>query len=219
MFENYQPAPISCLLPDYMKVDGKLSELEVQQMAHKLEKTLLSFNICADVVDVKCGPSVTRFEIALKPGTKVSKVVGLRNDIMLALAAYSIRMEAPVPGKYAIAIEIPNENRECVFLRGLVDNEEFMKSSPLTVPIGKDVSGSPIYCDIAKMPNLLIAGSTGSGKSVCVNAILSSILVHSSPEDVRMILVDPKIVELYSYKDIPHLLMPVINDPKKALGA
>lgn len=219
MFENYQPAPISCLLPDYMKVDGKLSELEIQEMAHKLEKTLLSFNICADVVDVKCGPSVTRFEIALKPGTKVSKVVGLQDDIMLALAAYSIRMEAPVPGKYAIAIEIPNENRETVFLRGLVDNEEFMESSPLTVPIGLDVSGNPVYCDIAKMPHLLIAGSAGSGKSVCVNTILSSILVHSSPEDVRMILVDPKIVELYSYKEIPHLLMPVINEPEKAVGA
>ena len=216
LFENYQPAPISCLLPVKESDETKISALEIREKVHKLEKVLLSFG---HVVDVKCGSSVIRFEIELNPGVKVSRIVGLRDDLETAMATYAIRIEAPVPGENVIAIEIPKEKIGTVRLRGLVDNEWFIGSSPLTVPIGMDLSQNPVYCDIAKLGNLLIAGSTGSGKQVFINAILSSILVHSSPEDVRMILVDTKIIELYRYLDIPHLLMPVINEPNKAVGA
>ncbi len=218
-FENYRPAPLSCLLPGHDGEEHKISDLELREKAHKLEKALMSFNISAEVVDIKCGPSVTRFEVSLKPGTKITKVTGLEDDIMMALAANSIRIEAPVPGKYSIAVEIPNEHNETVRLRRLVETDDFLTSSPLTVPVGLDVSGRPVYCDLAKMPNLLVAGSTGSGKSSCINAFLTGILLHSSPEDVRLILVDPKIVEYYAYKGIPHLLMPVINESKQAVGA
>lgn len=218
-FENYRPAPLSCLLPSHDGEEHKISDLELREKAHKLEKALMSLDIFAEVVDIKCGPSVTRFEVSLKPGTKISKVTGLEYDIMMALAAYSIRIEAPVPGKYSIAVEIPNEHNETVRLRKLVETDDYLNSSPLNVPVGLDVSGSPVYCDLAKMPNLLVAGSTGSGKSSCINAFLAGILLHSSPEDIRLILVDPKIVEYYAYKGIPHLLMPVINDPNQAIGA
>ena len=218
-FENYRPAPLSCLLPGHDGEEHKISDLELREKAHKLEKALMSFNISAEVVDIKCGPSVTRFEVSLKPGTKITKVTGLEDDIMMALAAYSIRIEAPVPGKYSIAVEIPNEHNETVRLRRLVETDDFLTSSPLTVPVGLDVSGRPVYCDLAKMPNLLVAGSTGSGKSSCINTFLTGILLHSSPEDVRLILVDPKLVEYYAYKGIPHLLMPVINESKQAVGA
>ena len=138
---------------------------------------------------------------------------------MLAMAAISIRIEAPIPGKSAIGIEIPNDVPTAVQLRGLVETKDFKASTPLTVALGRDIPGRPIYCDLAKMPHLMIAGSTGSGKSVCINSILTSILVHSSPEEVRMILVDPKVVELSVYNGVPHLIMPVITDPKKAAGA
>lgn len=218
-FENYKPVPLSCLLPCHDKEENNIGELELREKAHKLEKALMSFDISAEVVDIKCGPSVTRFEVSLKPGTKISKVTGLEDDIMMALAAYSIRIEAPVPGKYSIAVEIPNEHNETVRLRKLVETDDYLNSLPLNVPVGLDVSGSPVYCDLAKMPNLLVAGSTGSGKSSCINAFLAGILLHSSPEDIRLILVDPKIVEYYAYKGIPHLLMPVINDPNQAIGA
>ena len=218
-FENYKPAPLSCLLPCHDKEEHNIGELELREKAHKLEKALMSFGISAEVVDIKCGPSVTRFEVSLKPGTKISKVTGLEDDIMMALAAYSIRIEAPVPGKYSIAVEIPNEHNETVRLRKLVETDDYLNSSPLNVPVGLDVSDSPVYCDLAKMPHLLVAGSTGSGKSSCINAFLAGILLHSSPEDVRLILIDPKIVEYYAYNGIPHLLMPVINDPNQAIGA
>lgn len=216
---NYKPAPTSCLAPDIkQKTDADL-ERKLKAKAHKLEEALKSFGISAEVINITHGPSITRFELTLETGTKVSRVTGLQDDIMLAMAAISIRIEAPIPGKSAIGIEIPNDSPTAVQLRGLVETKEFRAATPLTVALGRDIPGRPIYCDLAKMPHLMIAGSTGSGKSVCINSILTSILVHSSPEEVRMILVDPKVVELSVYNGVPHLIMPVITDPKKAAGA
>ena len=216
---NYRPAPTSILAPDIkQRADADL-EKKLKAKAHKLEEALKSFGINADVVNITHGPSITRFELTLETGTKVSRVTNLQDDIMLAMAAISIRIEAPIPGKSAIGIEIPNDVPTAVQLRGLVETKEFKAASPLTVALGRDIPGRPIYCDLAKMPHLMIAGSTGSGKSVCINSILTSILVHSSPEEVRMILVDPKVVELSVYNGVPHLIMPVITDPKKAAGA
>ena len=216
---NYRPAPTSILAPDIkQRADADL-EKKLKAKAHKLEDALKSFGIVAEVVNITHGPSITRFELTLETGTKVSRVTNLQDDIMLAMAAISIRIEAPIPGKSAIGIEIPNDVPTAVQLRGLVETKEFKAASPLTVALGRDIPGRPIYCDLAKMPHLMIAGSTGSGKSVCINSILTSILVHSSPEEVRMILVDPKVVELSVYNGVPHLIMPVITDPKKAAGA
>ena len=216
---NYKPAPTTLLAPDIkLRADADL-ERKLKAKAQKLEEALKSFGIVARVVNITHGPSITRFELTLETGTKVSRVTNLQDDIMLAMAAISIRIEAPIPGKSAIGIEIPNDTATAVQLRGLVETKEFKAASPLTVALGRDIPGRPIYCDLAKMPHLMIAGSTGSGKSVCINSILTSILVHSSPEEVRMILVDPKVVELSVYNGIPHLIMPVITDPKKAAGA
>ena len=216
---NYRPAPTSILAPDIkLRADADI-EKKLKAKAHKLEEALKSFGISAEVVNITHGPSITRFELTLETGTKVSRVTNLQDDIMLAMAAISIRIEAPIPGKSAIGIEIPNDVTTAVQLRGLVETKEFKAATPLTVALGRDIPGRPIYCDLAKMPHLMIAGSTGSGKSVCINSILTSILVHSSPEEVRMILVDPKVVELSVYNGVPHLIMPVITDPKKAAGA
>ena len=216
---NYKPAPTTLLAPDIkQRADADL-ERKLKAKAQKLEEALKSFGIVARVVNITHGPSITRFELTLETGTKVSRVTNLQDDIMLAMAAISIRIEAPIPGKSAIGIEIPNDTATAVQLRGLVETKEFKAASPLTVALGRDIPGRRIYCDLAKMPHLMIAGSTGSGKSVCINSILTSILVHSSPEEVRMILVDPKVVELSVYNGIPHLIMPVITDPKKAAGA
>ena len=217
--KNYRPAPTSILAPDIkQRADADL-EKKLKAKAHKLEDALKSFGIVAEVVNITHGPSITRFELTLETGTKVSRVTNLQDDIMLAMAAISIRIEAPIPGKSAIGIEIPNDVPTAVQLRGLVETKEFKAATPLTVALGRNIPGRPIYCDLAKMPHLMIAGSTGSGKSVCINSILTSILVHSSPEEVRMILVDPKVVELSVYNGVPHLIMPVITDPKKAAGA
>ena len=216
---NYRPAPTSILAPDIKQRADADIEKKLKAKAHKLEEALKSFGISAEVVNITHGPSITRFELTLETGTKVSRVTNLQDDIMLAMAAISIRIEAPIPGKSAIGIEIPNDVTTAVQLRGLVETKEFKAASPLTVALGRDIPGRPIYCDLAKMPHLMIAGSTGSGKSVCINSILTSILVHSSPEEVRMILVDPKVVELSVYNGVPHLIMPVITDPKKAAGA
>ena len=216
---NYKPAPTNILAPDIkLRTDADI-ERKLKEKAHKLEDALKSFGISAQVINITHGPSITRFELTLETGTKVSRVTNLQDDIMLAMAATSIRIEAPIPGKSAIGIEIPNEVATAVQLRGLVETKEFKAASPLTVALGRDIPGRPIYCDLAKMPHLMIAGSTGSGKSVCINSILTSILVHSSPDEVRMILVDPKVVELSVYNGVPHLIMPVITDPKKAAGA
>lgn len=216
---RYRPAPAALLEADVIRREDGDTNVKLREKAHKLETVLQSFGIEANVVNITHGPAITRFELTLKTGTKVSRVTQLENDIMLAMAAISIRIEAPIPGKSAIGIEIPNDKPSAVRLRPLVETKEFKGSTPLTVALGRDIPGKPIYCDLAKMPHLMIAGSTGSGKSVCINSILTSILIHSSPKDVRMILVDPKVVELSVYNGVPHLIMPVITDPKKAAAA
>ena len=186
----------------------------------KLVAALRSFGIETKLGEVTRGPAITRFEVVPAPGIKVSRITNLSDDIALALAAQSIRIEAPIPGKSAVGIEVPNKKIEAVHLGNLLDSPAFKKEeSPLTVALGKDIPGSPILCDLAKMPHLLIAGSTGSGKSVCINSILISILCHATPAQVRMIMVDPKVVELAVYNGIPHLLCPVVTDAKKAANA
>ena len=186
-----------------------------------LEKTLSNFGIAAKVNQVSMGPTVTRYEFNLtQPGVRVSKILGLSDDIALAFAAKSVRIEAPIPGKNAIGVEVPNKTQTTVHLSELLSCEEFQTSkSPLSIALGKTITGEPLICDITKMPHLLIAGKTGSGKSVCINTIIMSILYHSSPDDVRMILIDPKMVELNAYNQIPYLLVPVVTDPQEASGA
>ncbi|MBQ7283650.1 MAG: DNA translocase FtsK, partial [Oscillospiraceae bacterium] len=188
--------------------------------AEKLEETLQNFHVNARVVQVTQGPTVTRYEIQPAIGVKVNSIVRLADDIALNLEAKSIRIEAPIPGKAAVGIEVENDAVTMVRLREIIDSEEFKKAkSKITFAVGKDISGNAIVADLKSMPHLLIAGSTGSGKSVCVNAIITSFLYKSSPEDVKLILIDPKVVELAEYNGIPHLLMPVVTEPKKAAGA
>ena len=203
---------------EYSKKDPDL-KAKLDERARKLEEALKSFGIEATVINITHGPSITRFEMTLKVGTKVSKVLSLQDDIALAMAAMSVRIEAPIPGKSAIGIEIPNKTTTPVHIKSLLENKEFQSSTPLTVALGRDIPGRPILCDLAKMPHLLIAGSTGSGKSVCINTILTSILCKASPDQVRLIMIDPKVVELSIYNGIPHLYMPVVTDPKKAANA
>lgn len=200
--------------------NSKAQKQEILATAAHLEQTLATFGIDAKVSAVSIGPTVTRFELKLQPGVRVSKVVNLSDDIAMALAAIQVRIEAPIPGKSAIGVEVPNREPSTVWLSAMLQTEEFKSSkSNLSVALGKLLSGDPLIMDIAKMPHLLIAGQTGSGKSVCINTIIMSILYHSSPEDVKMILVDPKMVELNVYNDIPHLLIPVVTDVKQASGA
>ena len=190
------------------------------ESARILVDTLNSFNIAVRVTDYSVGPVVTRFELQPAPGVRVSKIIGLSNDIALALAAPRVRIEAPIPGKAAVGIEIPNKKSIPVILREIVESKEFQKAaSPITLAFGKDIAGKVITADLAKMPHLLIAGSTGSGKSVCINDLIVSMVYKSSPQDLRMILVDPKVVELSVYKNLPHLLIPVVTEPKKAASA
>ena len=203
---------------EYSKKDPDL-KAKLDERARKLEEALRSFGIEATVINITHGPSITRFEMTLKVGTKVSKVLSLQDDIALAMAAMSVRIEAPIPGKSAIGIEIPNKTTTPVHIKSLLENKEFQGSTPLTVALGRDIPGRPILCDLAKMPHLLIAGSTGSGKSVCINTILTSILCKATPDQVRLIMIDPKVVELSIYNGIPHLYMPVVTDPKKAANA
>lgn len=213
---SYRPAPTSCLLPDKSSGVQVESDATLRARGANLEQAFKSFGIEATVKKYTHGPSITRFELSIPPGTKVSRVVNLQDDIKLAMAAVSVRIEAPIPGTNLIGIEIPNDKTSVVNLRGLLETREFKASTPLTVALGKDIPGRPIYCDLAKMPHLLIAGSTGSGKSVCINSILTSILCHATPDQVRMILIDPKVVELSIYNGIPHLYMPVVTKAKEA---
>lgn len=188
--------------------------------ANKLEGTLRSFGVEAKVLQVTKGPTVTRFELQPSPGVKVSKIVNLQDDIALGLAASGVRMEAPIPGKAAIGIEVPNEKQSPVFLREVLESKEFLASDKnLAFALGKDIAGKCIVGDLSKMPHMLIAGATGSGKSVCINSLIISLLYKYSPKEVRMLMVDPKVVELSVYNGIPHLLIPVVTDPKKAAGA
>ena len=196
------------------------SDEALQETANRLQMTLDSFKVKATVTNASCGPQVTRFEVQPEPGVKVSKITGLADDIKLNLAAADIRIEAPIPGKAAVGIEVPNKAVAMVTLRELLDTEVFKKAaSKVTFAVGKDISGQTVVTDIAKMPHLLIAGSTGSGKSVCINTLIMSILYKADPEEVKLIMVDPKVVELSIYNGIPHLLIPVVTDPNKALGA
>ncbi len=213
----YQAPPLDLLREDQNFASRIANNSAIQTLGKKLEHTLESFGIQATVIHVTTGPTITRFELSPGPGVKVSRIVSLSDDIALNLAAMGVRIEAPIPGKSAIGIEIPNKETSPVLLRGLLESPEFLRgNSPLTAALGRDIQGSPILCDLAKMPHLLIAGATGSGKSVCINAILMSILYRSSPDDVRMLMIDPKVVELSVYNGIPHLMAPVVTDPKKA---
>lgn len=192
----------------------------LNQTAQKLVDTLKNFGVNINITDINCGPSVTRYEFQPEMGVKVSKIVNLADDIKLNLAAADIRIEAPIPGKAAIGIEIPNRESVPVMFRDLVESEEFRTNpSPIAFAAGKDIAGKVMIADIAKMPHLLIAGATGSGKSVCINTIIMSILYRAHPDDVKLIMIDPKVVELSVYNGIPHLLIPVVTDPKKAAGA
>ncbi len=188
--------------------------------AKKLEDTLKSFGVDARVINISRGPAVTRYEIQPSPGVKVSKIVNLSDDIALNLAAAGVRIEAPIPGKAAVGIEVPNKEMSAVLLKDIIEAREFANhSSKLAFSVGKDISGETVVADIGKMPHLLVAGATGSGKSVCINSLIMSILFKASPEEVKLLMVDPKVVELGIYNGIPHLLIPVVTDPKKAAGA
>ena len=179
-----------------------------------------NFGVKVDITDISCGPSVTRYELKPELGVKVSRIVSLADDIKLSLAAADIRIEAPIPGKSAIGIEVPNKEAGSVFLRELIETDTFKNtSSKIAFAAGKDIAGKTIVADIARMPHLLIAGATGSGKSVCINTIIMSILYKACPDEVKLIMVDPKVVELSIYNGIPHLLLPVVTEPKKAAGA
>lgn len=197
-----------------------VSDSHLKATALKLQQTLDSFGVKVRVTNVSCGPSVTRYELTPEQGVKVSKIVALADDIKLNLAVADIRIEAPIPGKSAVGIEVPNKENSMVSFRDLVESKEFKQSkSKVSFAVGRDIAGQVIVTDIAKMPHLLIAGATGSGKSVCINTLIMSIIYKAKPEDVRLIMVDPKVVELSVYNGIPHLLIPVVTDPKKAAGA
>lgn len=213
----YEPPPFSLL--QEAGVNTAKSE-SPNEKARLLVETLASFNITARVVNVSVGPVLTRFELQPAPGVRVSRITSLSNDIALALAAQRVRIEAPIPGKAAVGIEIPNKNSVTVVLRDIVESREFAASkSPITMALGKDVSGKIVVADLAKMPHMLIAGATGSGKSVCINDIIISMVYKSSPAELRMVLIDPKMVELSTFAVLPHLLIPVVTEPKKAASA
>lgn len=202
------------------KKAGGNSQAELKKTALKLEQTLRNFGVNVTITDISCGPSVTRFELQPEQGVKVSKIVGLSDDIKLNLAAPDIRIEAPIPGKAAVGIEVPNKTNQVVMFRDLIENNDFKRfSSNIAFAVGKNLAGKVIISDIAKMPHLLIAGATGSGKSVCINTLIMSILYKASPNDVKLIMIDPKVVELSTYQGIPHLLIPVVTDPKQASSA
>lgn len=213
--KTYRLPPVSMLKPGPQHIVG-LSD-EVRENARILQETLQSFNIDAKILNASQGPSITRYELEPAAGVKVSKIVHLADDLALKLAATDIRIEAPIPGKAAVGIEVPNKKLTGVNLRDVIDTDTFRKAAGgVPVCLGKDIAGNPIVADLTKMPHLLVAGSTGSGKSVCINTFIASILFKQRPEDVKLILIDPKVVELSNYNGIPHLLTPVVTDPKKA---
>ncbi len=217
--ENYEFPPIE-LLDEGKATTIKGGKKAVTDTATKLQKTLHSFGVSAKVENVSIGPAITRYELKPAEGVRVSKIANLADDIALNLAAESIRIEAPIPGKQAVGIEVPNKEKEIVQLRDIIDSDKFRDSkSKLAFALGKDVAGEEVVADIAKMPHMLIAGSTGSGKSVCINTLITSIIYKAKPSEVKLVMVDPKVVELSVYNGIPHLLIPVVTDPKKAAGA
>jgi len=213
---SYRLPPLSILSRPLRLKNTRLSK-DINENIHKLEETLESFGIKARVIQVSRGPAITRYEIQPPSGVKVSRIVSLADDIALSMAAPGVRIEAPIPGKAAVGIEIPNKETSMVHLRDLLETQEFIQgSSKLTISLGKDIAGNPVVADLAKMPHLLIAGATGSGKSVCINTLIVSILFKATPEEVKFLMIDPKMVELAMYNGIPHLVSPVVIDPKKA---
>lgn len=205
--------PSMNILNEYPNRGDRVSREEITLGIKKLEQTFLEFNVPGKVVNVRIGPTITRYEFQPAPGIKVNKIVALSNDIALAFAAAAVRIEAPIPGRSAVGIEIPNESKEIVSMKELLETTNFIKdTSPLSIVVGKDVIGRPLICDLRDMPHLLIAGATGSGKSVCINVILASLLYKADPNQVRIAMVDPKRVELSIYADLPHLCVPVISD-------
>ena len=212
--------PSVTLLQQGQVIQNKEASKKSLNNARKLEETLASFGVEAKVTQIHKGPSVTRYELQPKQGVKVSKIVNLADDIALNLAAPNIRIEAPIPGKAAVGIEVANATSEMVYLREVIDSDRFLAfPSKLAFALGKDIAGKPIIADIGKMPHILIAGATGSGKSVCINTLITSIIYKAKPHEVKLIMIDPKVVELSVYNGIPHLLIPVVTDPKKAAGA
>ena len=217
--KKYQFPPLKLLKRGSGKAQGD-SDAHLRKTAQKLEETLRNFGVNVTVTNVSCGPTVTRYELHPEMGVKVSRIVSLADDIKLNLATPDIRIEAPIPGKAAVGIEVPNKENSAVMLRDLLQSPEFQNArSKLSFAAGKDIAGKPVVADIAKMPHLLIAGATGSGKSVCINTLIISILYKATPEEVKLIMIDPKVVELSVYNGIPHLFIPVVTDPKKAAGA
>jgi len=216
---QYQYPPIELFEKSPEESDPTAQD-ELKANAQKLVDTLESFGVRTRVLDISRGPSVTRYEVQPMAGVKISRITSLADDIALNLAVADVRMEAPIPGKPAVGIEVPNHKRQPVYIRSVFESQSFLRmSSPLGIALGKDIAGVAQVADLCKMPHLLIAGSTGSGKSVCVNSIIMSLVFRSSPEDVKLLLIDPKVVELAEYNGIPHLLMPVVTEPKKAAGA
>lgn len=216
---EYIYPPVSLLKGAKKKKSGNM-QAQLRETALKLQQTLKTFGVNVTVTDISCGPAVTRYEIQPEMGVKVSKIVNLADDIKLNLAAADIRIEAPIPGKAAVGIEVPNAENVMVSFRELIESEEFLNSeSRISFAVGRDIAGKVKVADIAKMPHVLIAGATGSGKSVCINTIIMSILYKADPNEVKLIMIDPKVVELSVYNGIPHLMIPVVTDPKKAAGA
>ena len=216
--EHYEFPPIEMLEKGAKTTRG--GKKSVTETASRLQKTLYNFGVSAKVEKVSVGPAITRYELKPAEGVRVSKIAKLADDIALNLAAESIRIEAPIPGKQAVGIEVPNKENEMVHLRDIIDSDKFANAeSKLAMALGKDVAGEEVVTDIAKMPHVLIAGSTGSGKSVCINTLITSIIYKAKPSEVKMVMIDPKVVELSVYNGIPHLLIPVVTDPKKAAGA
>lgn len=215
--QSYMFPPIHLLKPP---VQQTIEKDWMYQQTKRLDETLKNFNVKARVVHATQGPSVTRFEISPEPGVKVNKITNLSDDLKLSLAAKDIRMEAPIPGKHTIGIEVPNHKRRPVFISEIINSQAFKQNtSPLTVVLGLDISGNPIVTDLKSMPHGLIAGATGSGKSVCINSMIISLLYKASPEELKLMLIDPKMVELAPYNDIPHLVSPVITDVKAATAS
>ena len=215
----YRKPPITLFERGSSKTKGDLQN-ELKTNAELLVNTLSSFGVQTKIIDISRGPSVTRYELQPLAGVKISKITNLADDIALNLAASGVRIEAPIPNKAAVGIEVPNKSSSSVNIRSIFDSKEFKNSpSPLSIALGVDIAGNVVVADLTRMPHLLIAGSTGSGKSVCINAIITSFLYKASPEEVKLILIDPKVVELAEYNGIPHLLMPVVTEPKKAAGA
>ena len=217
--EQYEFPPVN-LLNVSKKPGLKGGNREIVDTADKLQKTLSSFGVSARVTNASRGPAITRYEIQPDEGVRVNKIASLSDDIALNLAASSIRIEAPIPGKQAVGIEIPNKDNDIVFLREIIESDDYQNAaSKLTIALGKNVAGDNIVADIANMPHVLIAGATGAGKSVCINTFITSILYKAKPSEVKLVMIDPKVVELGMYNGIPHLLIPVVTDSKKAAGA